>query len=274
MTTILDGKMVSNKMTDILKEKIKNFKILPKLVIILVGEDYSSKVYVNMKKKKCEEIGLTCEVLKFDENATQSEIENTVTTLGKDENVAGIMIQHPMPAHIDEQACFNLIPYEKDVDGLSAQSFGFIAQKREYFVPATAFGVIKLIEEYNIDLVGKKVLVVGKSQIVGMPLTVMLLNRSATVTVASRHTTNLPEIVKDFDIVIVAIGKPEYVKADWFREGTVIIDVGYNKGCVGDIEKAAYEKASYVAPVPGGAGPMTIACLLWQTVNAIEKLQK
>ena len=184
------------------------------------------------------------------------------------------MIQHPIPKKFDEQKCFNLIPPEKDVDGLSATSFGLIAQDRQMFVPATALGIMKLLETYNINLVGEKVLMIGKSQIVGLPLSVMLMKAGATVTVAHSKTKNLDEMVKDFKIVIVAIGKPELVKAEWFTEGQIIVDAGYNEGNVGDVDHLAYEKASYYTPVPGGVGPMTIASLLSQTADAIDKMSK
>lgn len=267
---ILDGKKVSAAIVEELKAKFEKEPTDKKLAIISVGDDYGSAVYCNMKKKKSEYVGITCEVFHFENDAKQDDVESLVKRLAADDAYAGIMIQHPLPKHIDEQRCFNLIPAKKDVDGLSAESFGLIAQSRQMFVPATALGIMKLFESQKIDLVGATVLVIGKSQIVGLPLSVMLMKAGATVTVAHSRTKNLPDMVKNFDIVVVAIGKAEFVKAEWFKEGQVIVDAGYNEGNVGDVDHLAYAKASYYTPVPGGVGPMTIASLLCQTAKAID----
>lgn len=270
---VLDGKQTSKKIVEELKKKFEENPTDKKLAIISVGDDYGSAVYCNMKRKKSEYIHVGCDVFHFENDVTQEEVENKVKELANDDTYAGIMIQHPLPKNIDEQRCFNLIPPEKDVDGLSATSFGLIAQSRPIFVPATALGIMKLFEEYNINLVGEKVLMIGKSQIVGLPLSVMLMKAGATVTVAHSRTRNLEDMVKNFKIVIVAIGKAEFVKADWFEEGQIIVDAGYNEGNVGDVEHTAYEKASYYTPVPGGVGPMTIASLLSQTAEAIDRMK-
>lgn len=269
---VLDGKKTSKEIIENLKTYFAEHPTTKKLAIISVGNDYGSQVYCNMKKKKCEYVGIGCDVFHFEERVSQEEIENKVKELSLNNTFAGIMIQHPLPKYIDEQKCFNLIPPEKDVDGLSATSFGLIAQSRPMFVPATAFGIMKLLEKYNIDLVGAEVLMIGKSQIVGLPLSVMLMKAGATVTVAHSRTKNLDEIVKNYKIVIVAIGKPEQIKADWFTEGQIIVDAGYNEGNIGDVDHLAYEKASYYTPVPGGVGPMTIASLLSQTATAIKNM--
>lgn len=271
---VLDGKSLSAKMVEDIKEKLSKDPSDKKLAIISVGDDYGSKVYCNMKKKKSEYVGIGCEVFHFEADVTQAEVEDLVKKLAADSGYAGIMIQHPLPKNIDEQKCFNLIPAAKDVDGLSAESFGLIAQGRQLFAPATALGIMKLFEEYKIDLVGKTVLMIGKSQIVGLPLSVMMMKAGATVTVAHSRTKNLEAMVKNFDIVVVAIGKAELVRADWFREGQVIVDAGYNEGNIGDVDHLAYQKASYYTPVPGGVGPMTIASLLHQTYQAIELMKK
>jgi len=271
---ILDGKQTSKNIIEELKAKFEQNPTDKKLAIISVGDDYGSAVYCNMKRKKSEYIHVGCDVFHFEESISQEELENKVKELAEDDNYAGIMIQHPIPKKFDEQKCFNLIPPEKDVDGLSATSFGLIAQDRQMFVPATALGIMKLLQAYDINLVGEKVLMIGKSQIVGLPLSVMLMKAGATVTVAHSRTKNLQDIVKDFKIVIVAIGKPELVKAEWFTEGQIIVDAGYNEGNVGDVDHLAYEKASYYTPVPGGVGPMTIASLLSQTAEAIDKMSK
>lgn len=271
---ILDGKATSKNIVEELKAKFDANPTDKRLAIVSAGDDYGSAVYCNMKKKKAEYIGIACDVFHFEETVTQEELEAKVKELGEDDAYAGIMIQHPLPKHIDEQKCFNLIPYQKDVDGLSATSFGLIAQGRPMFVPATALGIMKLFESYNINLVGEEVLMVGKSQIVGLPLSVMLMKAGATVTVAHSRTKDLAGMIKNFKIVIVAIGKPELVKADWFTEGQIIVDAGYNEGNVGDVDHLAYEKASFYTPVPGGVGPMTIASLMSQTAEAIDNLSK
>ena len=271
---ILDGKETSKNIIESLKLKFEENPTDKRLAIVSVGDDYGSSVYCNMKRKKSEYIHIGCDVFHFEESISQEELENKVKELAADDNYAGIMIQHPIPKKFDEQKCFNLIPPEKDVDGLSASSFGLIAQDRPIFVPATALGIMKLLETYNINLVGEKVLMIGKSQIVGLPLSVMLMKAGATVTVAHSRTKNLEDMVKDFKIVIVAIGKPELVKAEWFTEGQIIVDAGYNEGNVGDVDHLAYEKASYYTPVPGGVGPMTIASLLSQTAQAIDNMKK
>lgn len=270
---ILDGKTTSKKIIEKLRGKFEANPTDKKLAIISVGDDYASSVYCNMKRKKAEYIHVGCDVFHFDETITQEELEEKVKSLGEDDSYAGIMIQHPLPKKYDEQKCFNLIPPKKDVDGLSATSFGLIAQSRPIFVPATALGIMKLIEEYNINLIGENVLVIGKSQIVGLPLSVMLMKAGATVTVAHSRTKNLDNIIKNYKIVIVAIGKPEQIKAGSFVDGQIIIDAGYNEGNVGDVEHTAYEKASYYTPVPGGVGPMTIASLLSQTAEAIDLMK-
>lgn len=269
---ILNGKETSKKFIEELKAKFEKDPTDKKLAIVSVGDDYGSAVYCNMKKKKAEYIGIGCEVFHYD-IISQTELENKIKDLAQDDSFAGIMIQHPLPKELDEQACFNLIPASKDVDGLSAESFGLIAQGRQLFAPATALGIMKLFEEYNINLVGEEVLMIGKSQIVGLPLSVMLMKAGATVTVAHSRTKNLSDMVKNFKIVIVAIGKPELVKADWFTDGQIIVDAGYNEGNVGDVDHLAYEKASYYTPVPGGVGPMTIASLMLQTATAIENMK-
>ena len=271
---VLDGKATSKKIVEELKAKFEKEPTDKKIAIVSVGDDYGSAVYCNMKKKKSEYVGIGCDVFHFDENATQEQVENKVKELAGDEAYAGIMIQHPLPKHIDEQKCFNLIPYQKDIDGLSAESFGLMAQGRQMFVPATALGIMKLFEEYKINLVGEKVLMIGKSQIVGLPLAVMLMKAGATVTVAHSRTLNLQDMVKDFKIVIVAIGKAEFVNAEWFGEGQVIVYAGYNEGNVGDVDHLAYQKASHYTPVPGGVGPMTIASLLSQASIAIDNMKE
>ena len=270
---ILDGKATSKNIIEELKAKFEKEPTDKRLAIVSAGDDYGSAVYCNMKKKKAEYIGIGCDVFHFEETVTQEEMEAKVRELNADDTYAGIMIQHPLPKHINEQNCFNLISPEKDVDGLSATSFGYIVQDRQLFAPATALGIMKLLKAYDINLVGEEVLMVGKSQIVGLPLAVMLMKAGATVTVAHSRTKDLASMVKNYKIVIVAIGKPELVKAEWFTEGQIIVDAGYNEGNVGDVDHLAYEKASFYTPVPGGVGPMTIASLMSQTATAIDNMK-
>ena len=271
---ILDGKATSKNIIEELKAKFEKEPTDKRLAIVSAGDDYGSAVYCNMKKKKAEYIGIGCDVFHFEETVTQEEMEAKVRELNADDTYAGILIQHPLPKHINEQNCFNLISPEKDVDGLSATSFGYIVQDRQLFAPATALGIMKLLKAYDINLVGEEVLMVGKSQIVGLPLAVMLMKAGATVTVAHSRTKDLASMVKNYKIVIVAIGKPELVKAEWFTEGQIIVDAGYNEGNVGDVDHLAYEKASFYTPVPGGVGPMTIASLMSQTATAIDNMKK
>lgn len=269
---VLDGKAYSKEIIAKLTEVYANNPTKKKFAIISVGDDYGSKVYCNMKKKTAENIGIKCDVFAF-EKASQDDLEQLITLLADDKRYAGIMIQHPLPSYLDERYLMDLIPYYKDVDGLSTESAGRIQTGKRGFVPATALGIVKLLKKYNIDLVGKRVLVVGRSQIVGLPLANMLIKESATVTVAHSKTENLEEMIKDFDIVVAAIGKPEFLKADWFSAGQILIDAGYNEGNVGDIDHNTYDKASFYTPVPGGVGPMTVASLMVQLHKSIQFME-
>ena len=270
---ILDGKAYSKEIINNLKNYFQNNPTNKRFAIISVGDDYGSKVYCNMKKKTSENIGIACDVFHSD-TIDQKSLEAFVNQLANDDEYAGIMIQHPLPKHLDEQKLFNLIPCYKDVDGLSTNSIGRILTNNKMFVPATALGIVNLLKHYNIDLVGKKVLVVGRSQIVGLPLANMFIKESSTVTVAHSKTKNLQDMIKDYDIVVAAIGKAEYLKVDWFKEGQILVDAGYNDGNIGDIDHLAYEKASYFTPVPGGVGPMTVASLMLQLSEAVKFMEK
>lgn len=270
----LDGKLFSKEIFEDLKIKFEKKSINQKLAIVLVGNNPESITYCNLKEKKCKEINLPCKIFHFNEDISQENLESEINKIANDSTFVGMMIQHPIPKHLNEQNCFNLIPVEKDVDGLSNNSLGLLAQGKELFLPATVLGIIKLLERYNIDVVSKKILIIGKSQIVGKPLALKLLNMGATVTVAHSKTKNLNKMIKNYEIVCVAIGKPEFFKAKYFRKGQTIIDAGYNKGNIGDVDQSAYKKASFYTPVPGGVGPMTVASLLYQTSIAIDKINK
>ena len=272
---ILDGKKLSGEIEADLKKRVEAIfvktKRQPVLATILVGEDPSSKIYVNMKTNACKRVGLGTKKVDLPKNTSTDELLSVIDVLNRNEDVFGILLQHPVPPQINERACFNRISVDKDVDGVTAFGFGQMSFCEEIFLSATPGGIMKLLKHHRIPLQGKKAAVVGRSAILGKPIAMLLLNENATVTICHSKTGNLPEILKDADIVVAAIGKPDFIKADWINEGAVLIDAGYHKGGIGDVEKKAYSKTSAYTPVPGGVGPMTIATLLSQTVEAAEK---
>ncbi len=272
---ILDGKAVSAKLESELKVRVENIVaksgITPVLATILVGEDPSSKVYVNMKGNACKRIGLTPRKVLLPETTTTEELKNAIHQLNEDKDVFGILLQHPVPRQINERECFDAIDPAKDVDGVTATGFGMMALGEKVFVSATPGGILYLLKQYNIQLAGKRAIVIGRSAILGKPVAMLLLNENATVTICHSKSENLPELVRESDIVVAAVGKPDFVKADWIREGAVLVDAGYHPGGIGDVEKSAYAKTSAYTPVPGGVGPMTIVTLMRQTVEAAEK---
>ena len=272
---ILDGKAVSAKLENELKVRVENIVaksgITPVLATILVGEDPSSKVYVNMKGNACKRIGLTPRKVLLPETTTTEELKNAIHQLNEDKDVFGILLQHPVPRQINERECFDAIDPAKDVDGVTATGFGMMALGEKVFVSATPGGILYLLKQYNIPLAGKRAIVIGRSAILGKPVAMLLLNENATVTICHSKSENLPELVRESDIVVAAVGKPDFVKADWIREGAVLVDAGYHPGGIGDVEKSAYAKTSAYTPVPGGVGPMTIVTLMRQTVEAAEK---
>ena len=272
---ILDGKYLSNNLEEELKTRVEKIvektKRQPILATILVGNDPSSKIYVNMKTNACKRVGLGTQKIELSENTTIEELQVVIEELNQDEDVFGILLQHPVPKQIDERACFNSISVDKDVDGFTAFGFGQMSFQENVFVSATPGGIMKLLNHYKIPIQGKKAVVVGRSAILGKPVAMLLLNENATVTICHSKTENLPEIIRDSDIVVAAVGKPEFIKSDWIKEGAVLIDAGYHKGGIGDVEKNADLKTSAYTPVPGGVGPMTIATLISQTVEVAEK---
>ena len=192
--------------------------------------------------------------------------------MNNDENVDGILLQHPVPKHIDERKCFNSIKMSKDVDGVTSSGFGAMSMGEEAFVSATPLGIMKLLEHYNIEIEGKKAIVIGRSAILGKPIAMMLLNKNATVTIAHSKTKDLEKYVKEADILVACVGKPKFVKKEWLKDGVVIVDAGYNPGNVGDVDlENATKVASAYTPVPGGVGPMTIVSLMYQTILSFEK---
>lgn len=275
--TILNGKALSLKIEEELKEKVEKLKQIsgktPVLATILVGDNPASVTYVRMKCKACERVGIESRQIHLQESTTTEELLAIIQELNDDENVFGILLQHPVPKGIDEQLCFDAISTKKDVDGVSSISFGKMCNGEEAFVSATPLGIMRILEEYNIELEGKRAVVVGRSAILGKPVAMLLLNKNATVTICHSRTKNLEEILKQADIVVGAVGKPNFIKKEWLKEGVVLVDAGYNPGNIGDIDlENAKEIASAYTPVPGGVGPMTIASLMSQTVLSFEKM--
>jgi methylenetetrahydrofolate dehydrogenase (NADP+)/methenyltetrahydrofolate cyclohydrolase len=279
MAKILDGKSLAKRIREELKLKVEDLRkkgVIPSLAVILVGDDPSSVVYVNMKRKACEEVGITSHLFHLPANAKQEEVVELVNDLGKREDINGILVQHPLPSHIDELSVFSAIPLKKDVDGLSPMSLGRLAFGRPVFVSCTALGVLELLKHYEIPIEGKDVVVMGRSIIVGKPIALLLLQNNATVTICHSKTKDIWEKTKRADILVVAIGRAEFVKGEHIKHGAVVIDCGYNRPPeggrdVGDVHFPSAEKvASFITPVPGGVGPMTIAMLLKNTIKATE----
>ena len=276
MAILIDGKELAKKIRQNLKLDCDNLKvqgIIPKLAVIMVGDNPASKVYVKNKSKACEEVGIEYEEFLLDENTTQKDLISLIEELNERKDVTGILLQSPIPAHLDINEAFRTISPKKDVDGFHPVNVGKLALGQDTFVSCTPYGVIKMFEEYNIDLEGKNVVIIGRSNIVGKPLIQCCLNKNATVTVCHSRTKDLAEHTKRADIVIVAIGKAKFLKEDMVKDGAVVIDVGINRGedgkLCGDVDfENVSKKASYITPVPGGVGPMTIAMLMNNVIKA------
>lgn len=276
---ILDGKKVSAKVREDLKLEVDNLKkegIKPKLAVLMVGNDLASKVYVRNKNKACEEIGIEYEEFLLDEETTMEELLNVIDNLNKNQNIDGILLQSPIPKHLDINKAFRAILPEKDVDGFHPINAGKLSIGEKCFVPCTPHGVVKIIEEYNIETEGKNVVIVGRSNIVGKPLIQCMLQKNATVTVCHSKTRNLEEFTRKADILIVAIGKQKFITENMVKEGVVVIDIGINRNeegkLVGDVDfDNVSKKASYITPVPGGVGPMTVAMLMENVVEAAKQ---
>lgn len=273
MTKIMDGKALAAKLRAELKEKVAALKDSGKeigLAVVLIGDDQASKVYVRNKIKGCEEVGIRSYSFNLPASASQRDAENLVKELVASDNIHGILVQLPLPSHLDEQAILKLIPPAKDVDGFCAQNVGNLAMNRETIVACTPFGVMKLLEEYGVDPRGKNAVVLGRSNIVGKPMAMLLLNADATVTVCHSKTKNLKEVCAGADILVVAIGRAKFVPADMVKEGAVVVDVGMDRDengkLCGDVDfESVKDKVSMITPVPGGVGPMTITMLLYNT---------
>ncbi len=273
MAKIIDGKILSQKIKDELKIKVEKFynefgrKIT--LAVILVGNNPASQVYVKNKIKATEYVGMKSLSFTLPEDATQEQVKEVVLSLSDDKSVDGILVQLPLPKHLDESEILKLIPASKDVDGFLAENVGKLLLGEQTTIACTPFGVMKMLESANINLSGKNAVVLGRSNIVGKPMAMLLLKENCTVTICHSKTQNLNEICAKADIVVAAIGRPKFVTADMVKDGAVVIDVGINRtenGLVGDVDfDAVKDKASYITPVPGGVGPMTIAMLLENT---------
>jgi len=282
MGAIINGKELAAKVRANLKTEVEELKkqgINPKLAVIMVGNDASSAVYVRNKSKACNEIGIEFEEFLLDENINIGELLEVIDKLNNRDDVHGILLQSPIPKHLDIRKAFNSISYQKDVDGFHPINIGKLAIGEESFVSCTPAGVMKMLEEYGIEVQGKNAVVIGRSNIVGKPLANLLLNANATVTTCHSKTKNISEIAKNADILIAALGKPKFVTEDMVKEGAVVIDVGINRNedgkLIGDVDFEKVEpKASYITPVPGGVGPMTIAMLMQNVVKAARGLVK
>ncbi|WP_449622827.1 bifunctional 5,10-methylenetetrahydrofolate dehydrogenase/5,10-methenyltetrahydrofolate cyclohydrolase [Robertmurraya sp. Marseille-Q9965] len=272
---ILDGQKVSTHIREELKPRIEALKangVTPSLVTILVGDDPSSATYVKMKGNACERLGIKSQKIHLPKETTTEELLHTIYELNNDTSVHGILLQHPVPSQIDERKAFEAIALEKDVDGVTSWGYGQTALGFGLYPSCTPAAILNITDFYNIQLQGKHAVVVGRSPILGKPVSALLLNRNATVTTCHSYTNNLPELLRQADIVVAAVGKPEFIKGDWLKEGAVVLDAGYNPGNVGDVEySSCYEKASAITPVPGGVGPVTISMLLKHTVDAAER---
>ena len=271
---IIDGKKIADKILNDLKSKIKNLKEKPGLALVLVGNNPASEIYVNFKEKTCKEIGFYCERFNLDENISEMDLLNLVNDLNQKSNINGILVQLPLPKHISENLITNSILPHKDVDGFTAVNLGHLFSEKTILAPATARAVLHLIESTGIKIEGKNAVVVGRSNIVGKPVAMMLLDKNATVIICHSKTKNLAEHTKKADILVVAVGKPKLIKQDIVKEGAVVIDVGINRvdgKIIGDVDfENVKEVAGYITPVPGGVGPMTIAMLLDNTLKAME----
>ena len=278
MAEILDGKMVAKKIKDNLKIEVDELKengIIPKLAVIMVGNDPGSKIYVRNKSIACTEVGIEYEEYLLEDNTTMEELLELIKKLNNDETVTGILLQSPIPRGLDINAAFRAIDPKKDVDGFNPVNVGKLCLGQDTLVSCTPFGILKILEEYGIELEGKDAVVVGRSNIAGKPMMQCLLNKNATVTICHSKTIKLERATKKADILVVAIGKPNFITADMVKEGAVVIDVGINRGedgkLCGDVKFDEVSKiASYITPVPGGVGPMTIAMLMNNIVKAAK----
>jgi methylenetetrahydrofolate dehydrogenase (NADP+)/methenyltetrahydrofolate cyclohydrolase len=276
-TQVLNGKAVALETEKKLYERVANLKKAnggntPMLATVLVGGDPASATYVRMKQNACKRIGMDSIAVEMPENTTTELLLNKIQSLNSNPACQGILLQHPVPPQIDERACFDSIDLAKDVDGVTCLGFGRISMGERAYGSATPQGIMRLLSAYEIDVQGKHSVIVGRSPILGKPMAMMMLNKNATVTICHSRTEDLSKIVGNGDIIVGAVGKPEFIKAAWIKDGAVVIDAGYHPGGIGDIELAPlYGRASAITPVPGGVGPMTINTLIFQAVDSAER---
>jgi methylenetetrahydrofolate dehydrogenase (NADP+)/methenyltetrahydrofolate cyclohydrolase len=274
---VLDGKSLSKQMEADLAGRVEKLKTAsqgrtPILATLLVGNDPASGTYVKMKGNACRRVGMDSLRVDLAEATTTEELLANIDELNANPDVHGILLQHPVPKQIDERRCFDAIALAKDVDGVTTLGFGRMAMGERAYGSATPAGIMKLLAHYDISLSGRRAVVVGRSPILGKPMAMMLLNADATVTICHSRTRDLPALIAEADIVVGAVGRPEFIKGDWIREGAVVVDAGYHPGGVGDVELAAViDRCAAYTPVPGGVGPMTIATLIEQTIEAAEQ---
>lgn len=278
MTIILDGKTLANKITNNISEKVSKLDKKPKLAVVIVGNNPASEIYVRNKQLKAESIGFESLVIPLPADISEENLLEHIYILNEDTNINAILVQLPLPEHINKKRIIEAIDPIKDVDGFTSYNFGRLALGyKPYAVPCTPKGIIRILDEYNIDLTGKNVVVIGRSNIVGKPVALLLEQRNATVTIAHSKTQNLKEITKKADIIVSAIGKPNFLTTDYISKNTIIIDVGINRtenGLAGDVDfKNVKELCSHITPVPGGVGPMTIAMLMENTLELFSLQQ-
>ena len=275
MTIVLDGKKLSlesEKDFALRVDKIKKQNnSTPILATILVGNDPASETYVKMKGNACRRVGMDSLKIELDEKTSTSELKKRIYELNENDNVHGILLQHPVPKHIDERSCFDAIDVRKDVDGVTSLGFGRMSMQERAYGSCTPFGIMRLLKEHNIPLEGKSAVVVGRSPILGKPMAMMLLNENSTVTICHSKTKNLPDIVSRSDIIVGAVGIPKFIKGEWIKDNSVVVDAGYHPEKCGDIDlENIITRCFAYTPVPGGVGPMTINTLIMQTLESCE----
>lgn len=274
---VLDGSALASQTEAQLSQRVEAIKTAnsgqtPILATLLVGDDPASATYVKMKQNACKRIGMESIAVEMPATTTTEQLLAKIDELNNNANCHGILLQHPVPSQIDERLCFDAISAAKDVDGVTCLGFGRMAMNQPAYGSATPQGIMRILEGYKVDLTGKHAVVVGRSPILGKPMSMMLLNANATVTICHSKTQNLAEIIKQADVVVGAVGRPEFISAAWIKDGAVVVDAGYHPGGVGDIELGPLTgRVSAYTPVPGGVGPMTINTLILQTVVAAEK---
>ena len=274
-TKVLDGKKLALQAEIEIKNQVDELLskgITPTLATILVGDDPASETYVRMKRNTCSRVGIKSIAVELPKNTSTDELLSKIDALNKDSSVNGILLQHPVPKQIDERKCFDAIALEKDVDGVTCLGFGNMAMGLDAYGSCTPAGIIRLIDEYQIEIEGMNAVVVGRSPILGKPMAMMLLNKHATVTICHSRTKNIDSIIKEADLVVGAVGIPKFIKRDWIKKGAVVIDAGYHPQKCGDIDLDQIEEiASAYTPVPGGVGPMTINTLIFNTLKSAQK---